>query len=131
MFYKLIKNKCEEWMKSSDCTIRELIQYIYTKNKMRDAQIEAIKIYLFLKIACGNKPLWQLFIEGRFNSLDLCTMELTVEAREILTANKAAASLLEYSLLTDKNGKQLAPELEKVIKSQREYINYEDVFKKT
>lgn len=54
MFYKLIKNKCEEWMKSSDCTIRELIQYIYTKNKMRDAQIEAIKIYLFLKIACGN-----------------------------------------------------------------------------
>lgn len=130
MFYKLIKNKCEEWMKSSDCTIRELIQYIYTQNKMRDAQIEAIKIYLFLKIACGNRPLWQLFTEGRFNSLDFSTMELTVEAREILTTNRAAAALLEYSLLTDKNGNQLAPELEKVIKSQSEYISYEDVFKK-
>ena len=55
-------------MKSPDCTIRELIQYIYTQNKMRDAQIEAIKIYLFLKIACGNRPLWKLFSEGRFNT---------------------------------------------------------------
>lgn len=116
MFYRLIKKKCDEWMESPDCTIRELIQYIYTQNKMRDAQIEAIKIYLFLKIACGNRPLWQLFTEGSFNSLDLTAMELTVEAREILTTNKAAAALLEYSLLTDKNGKQLAPELEKVIK---------------
>lgn len=130
MFYRLIKKKCDEWMKSSDCPIRELMQYIYTQNKMRDAQTEAIKTYLFLKIACENRPLWQLFTEGRFNSLNLNAMELTAEVRENLTINKAAAALLEYSLLTDKNGKQLAPELEKVIKSQSEHINYEDVFKK-
>lgn len=130
MFYKLIKKKCDEWMTSSDCTIRELIQYIYVQNKMRDAQIEAIKIYLFLKIACGNRPLWKLFSEGCFNSLDFNTMELTVEARSILTTNKAAAALLEYALLKDKNGNQLAPELEKVIKSQSGRINYEDTFKK-
>lgn len=130
MFYKLIKKKCDEWMASSDCTIRELIQYIYAQNKMRDAQIEAIKIYLFLKIACGNRPLWKLFSEGCFNSLDFNTMELTVEARSILTTNKAAAALLEYALLKDKNGNQLAPELEKIIKSQSGRINYEDTFKK-
>ena len=130
MFYKLIKKKCDEWMTSSDCTIRELIQYIYAQNKMRDAQIEAIKIYLFLKIACGNRPLWKLFSEGCFNSLDFNTMELTVEARSILTTNKAAAALLEYALLKDKNGDQVAPELEKVIKSQNGRINYEDTFKK-
>lgn len=130
MFYKLIKKKCDEWMTSSDCTIRELIQYIYAQNKMRDAQIEAIKIYLFLKIACGNRPLWKLFSEGCFNSLDFNTMELTVEARSILTTNKAAAALLEYALLKGKNGNQLAPELEKVIKSQSGRINYEDTFKK-
>ena len=130
MFYKLIKKKCDEWMDSPDCTIRELIQYIYAQNKMRDAQIEAIKIYLFLKIACGNRPLWRLFSDGCFNSLDFNTMELTVEARSILTTNKAAAALLEYALLKDKNGNQLAPELEKVIKSQSGRINYEDTFKK-
>lgn len=130
MFYKLIKKKCDEWMDSPDCTIRELIQYIYAQNKMRDAQIEAIKIYLFLKIACSNRPLWELFSDGCFNSLDFNTMELTVEARSILTTNKAAAALLEYALLKDKNGNQLAPELEKVIKSQSGRINYEDTFKK-
>lgn len=130
MFYKLIKKKCDEWMDSPDCTIRELIQYIYAQNKMRDAQIEAIKIYLFLKIACGNRPLWELFSDGCFNSLDFNTMELTVEARSILTTNKAAAALLEYALLKDKNENQLAPELEKVIKSQSGRINYEDTFKK-
>lgn len=117
-------------MDSPDCTIRELIQYIYAQNKMRDAQIEAIKIYLFLKIACGNRPLWELFSDGCFNSLDFNTMELTMEARSILTSNKAAAALLEYALLKDKNGNQLAPELEKVIKSQSGRINYEDTFKK-
>lgn len=117
-------------MDSPDCTIRELIQYIYAQNKMRDAQIEAIKIYLFLKIACGNRPLWKLFSDGCFNSLDFNTMELTMEARSILTSNKAAAALLEYALLKDKNGNQLAPELEKVIKSQSGRINYEDTFKK-
>lgn len=130
MFYTLISRKCNEWIKSSDCTIHELMQYIYTQNKMRDAQIEAIKIYLFLKIACDNKPLWKLFSDGCFNSLDFNTMELTMEARSILTSNKAAAALLEYALLKDKNGNQLAPELEKVIKSQSGRINYEDTFKK-
>ncbi|MCF2551590.1 DEAD/DEAH box helicase family protein [Bacteroides caecigallinarum] len=129
MFYRLIQKKCDEWMKSPDCTIRELIQYIYRKNKMRDAQIEAIKIYLFLKIACGNRPLWKLFIEGRFNSLDFNSMELTVEARKVLTTNKAAAALMEYSLLTDKDGNQLAPEMEKVIRQQSENIDYEETFK--
>ena len=65
---------------------------------MRDAQLEAIKIYLFLKIACGNKPLYMLFNEGAFNNLDLENVPLTIEARKVLTTNKAAASLLEYSL---------------------------------
>lgn len=129
MFYRLIQKKCDEWMKSPDCTIRELIQYIYTQNKMRDAQIEAIKIYLFLKIACGNRPLWKLFSEGRFNSLEFNSMELTVEARKVLTTNKAAAALMEYSLLTDKNGNQLAPEMERVIRQQSENIDYEETFK--
>ena len=117
MFHKLIQRKSDEWYNSSDCTVKELIQYIHSQNKMRDAQLEAIKIYLFLKIACGNKPLYMLFNEGAFNNLDLENVPLTIEARKVLTTNKAAASLLEYSLLQDRNGNQLAPELEKYIKS--------------
>lgn len=130
MFHKLIKRKCDEWYESSDCTILQLIQYIHSRNKMRDAQIEAIKIYLYLKIVCGNKPLWQLFCDGVFNSINLQDIPLTSDARNVLTTNKAAAALLEYSLLQDKNAKQLAPELEKFIKNHASEIDYEDTFKK-
>lgn len=130
MFYNLIKEKCNEWITSSECTIRELLQYVYDKNKMRDAQIEAIKIYLFLKIACRNKPLWKLFCEGAFNNINLDAMPLTVEERNKLNGNNAAIALLEYSQLKDKTGKPIAPELEKIIKEKTETIDYKTVFKK-
>lgn len=130
MFHKLIKNKCNEWYNSSDCTILPLIQYIYSQNKIRDAQIEAIKTYLYLKIACKNKPLSQLFCEGTFNSLNLQDIPLTSEARNVLTNNKAAVALLEYSLLKDKNGKQIAPKLENFIKEHSSKIDYKGALKK-
>ncbi len=28
MFYHLIKNKCEEWYQSSDCTVGGVVEYI-------------------------------------------------------------------------------------------------------
>ncbi|HCQ72064.1 MAG TPA: hypothetical protein DIT75_01470, partial [Rikenellaceae bacterium] len=61
MFYKLIERKRDEWLKSNGCTVGNLTRYIEEKGKLRDAQIEAVKTYLFLKIKCKNKPLWQLF----------------------------------------------------------------------
>lgn len=130
MFYKLIEKKRNEWLDSSDCTIRELLRYITTRNKMRDAQIEAIKTYLFLKIACGNRPLWKLFVDGVFNDTNIGQVELTETAREIFKTNKAAVALFQYSRLTDKNGRQLAPELESYIKRHADEIDYEDVFRK-
>lgn len=62
MFYQLIKNKRDIWFQSPSCPVTELIQYIESRGMMRDAQIEAIKTYLFLKIACQNRPLWELFL---------------------------------------------------------------------
>lgn len=77
MFYQLIEKKRNEWINSAECTIRELLQYIYKTGKMRDAQFEAIKTYLFLKIACGNRPLWKLFSDGVFNDTNIGQVELT------------------------------------------------------
>lgn len=57
MFYKMIENKCTQWYESERCTVKNLIEYIEKTGQMRDAQIEAIKVYLFLKIACECKPL--------------------------------------------------------------------------
>ena len=118
MFYKLIENKRDEWLKSEDCTVRDLLTYIAQRGFLRDAQFEAIKTYLYLKIACDNKPLWQLFTEGAFNSLDISQLELNETARGILSTNAAAVALLEYSRLKDKSGNQLAPGLQTFIKQK-------------
>ena len=129
MFYKLIENKRNEWLNSEDCTIQDLLNYIEAKGMMRDAQVEAIKTYLYLKIGCTNRPLWQLFTEGRFNSIDLSTIELNEAAREALKSNVAAVSLLQYSLLKDKDGKQIAPQLESFIKQHATEIDFIQTFK--
>lgn len=130
MFYQLIGKKRDEWLRSDHCTVRALLDYMIRKGVMRDAQVEAIKTWLYLKIACDNKPLWQLFTEGVFNSLDMTQMELTEAAREVLTANKSAAALLEYALLRDRNGNQTAPALETFIKQHASAIDYQTIFKK-
>ena len=130
MFYKLIEKKRDEWLASDKSTVRDLLAYIKHRGMMRDAQLEAIKTYLFLKIACKNQPLWELFTQGTFNDTDIGKVELTETARQIFAVNKAAVALFQYSRLKDKNGNQLAPELEKFIKRNTDRIDYEAAFKK-
>ena len=130
MFYRLIEKKRNEWLASAECTITELLQYIVQRGMMRDAQFEAIKTYLFLKIACKNQPLWRLFVDGVFNDTNIGQVELTETVRDIFRTNKAAVALFQYSRLHDKKGKQLAPELEQYIKQHSDEIDYEATFQK-
>lgn len=113
MFYKMIENKCKEWYSSDQCTVRNLIEYIEKTGQMRDAQIEAIKVYLFLKIGCECKPLEFLFRYGCFNSINLNDIELSTATREYLEKSPAATALLEYSRLTNDKGEQVSEKLEK------------------
>ena len=53
MFYQMIANARNRWFASSECTAQGIIAYIEKTNQMRDAQVDAIKTYLYLKIACG------------------------------------------------------------------------------
>lgn len=134
MFYELIRHKCDQWYASPDCTVRSIVDYIKDRGMMRSVQVEAIKTYLYLKIACHNKPLWQLFCEGAFNAdyadFDFRAEPLSETAREELQKNGAAMALFQYSRLKDKNGKQLGEELEKFIRSHATEIDYEATFKK-
>ena len=109
MFYKMIEAKRNEWLASETCTVKAVIDYIVKTGQMRDAQVEAIKTYLFLKIACGCKPLAELFCEGAFNTLDLDDSEVSHSTREYLKVNKAAAALFEYACLTNDAGEQVSP----------------------
>lgn len=129
MFYQLIQKKRDLWFQSSDCTVLYLVDYIYQRGMLRDAQIDAIKTYLFLKIACQGKPLWQLFAEGEFNETDVDAEEINAEARDVMTKNPAALALYQYSRQKDRNGKQIAPELELFIRHHAREIDYEKVLK--
>lgn len=129
MFYKMIENKCNQWYNSDDCTVKNLIEYIEKTGQMRDAQIAAIKTYLFLKIGCECKPLDVLFRNGAFNSIDLNEIELSKTARDYLEANAAATALLEFACLKNDTNEQVSDKIEKAIKSDPESIDYDKFFK--
>jgi len=123
MFYKMIEAKRNEWLASNNCTIKGIIDYIEKIGQMRDAQTEAIKTYLFLKIACGCKPLAELFCQGTFNTLSLDEVEVSSKVRDYLAANPAATALFEYACLKNDAGEQVSPKLEQQIRKDPESID--------
>ena len=130
MFRDMIGRCSEAWHTKDDCPVKEMISYISLRGAMRDAQLEAIKVYLFLKIACNNEPLAQLFFEGRFNTLDLEEEELKKSTREYLMSNPGAAALYEYCV-TASVANDEKTNLEKILrtlKNNPESIDYQRVF---
>lgn len=128
MFYKMIERARDRWYASQECTVADLIKYMMQQGYLRDAQIEAIKTYLYLKVACNCQSLKKLFCQGTFNTLNLDDLEISKSTREFLKRKKAAAALLEYALLTNEAGDQVSPKLEKQIKKVPESIDYDQVF---
>ena len=130
MFYKMIEQSRDRWYASPECTVVDLINCMTQKGYLRDAQIEAIKTYLFLKIACGNEPLHRLFSNGKFNSLNLDDLEISNKVREYFAENPAAAALYEYSCLTNDADEMVAAKLAKQIRTDVDGINYKKFFYK-
>lgn len=130
MFYKLIKSKCDQWLSQSDCPVLNLIKYIEDTGEMRDAQIEAIKTYLFLKIACENKPLAELLKSGKFNSLtdrDIDNLSMSTAARQEFKSNPAIVALYEFASSTDDQGNVMAPQLATSILEDPQRIDFNAV----
>jgi superfamily II DNA or RNA helicase len=120
----MVNTARDKWYSSDECTIKSLVEYIIQTGQIRDAQVEAIKTYLFLKVSCGNKPLSALFSGGAFNSIDLDKAELSKSSREYMDSNPAAAALLEYAMLKNDAGVQVSEKLEKAIKKEPESVDY-------
>lgn len=129
MFYKIIEKKRDEWLNSPSCVVSDLVSYIEHQRKMRDAQIESIKTYLYLKIECKNRPLWELVANGKFNSINVDDLEVNKATRTILNNNPAALALWEYASLTNETGEMNSPKIIEAIKKTPASINYEDIIK--
>ena len=124
MFYELIKKICDRWYLSKECKIRNIIDYIVSQDKLRDAQIESIKMYLFFKIYCRNLPLERLFIEGYFlQEIDLDELPISKKLNDFLCENKAARQLYEIALTNNYD------DLKKEIENRYLEIDFEKFFK--
>ena len=130
MFYELIQHKRDEWFASPDCKVRDFIDYIVRRGEMRDAQIESIRTYLFLKIACQNRPLWELFAEGRFNKPDyeLNPSEYGSHTCQVIRNSPGAMALLQYAQ-PDPKAAPVLPKLKELLRVKAEDIDYQAVFK--
>lgn len=130
MLNHTIVAKAKDWIYSPNCPVKEVIEYIRTQNYLREAQIEAIEVYLYLKIEGKNKPLATLFKEGFFlNNENLSELPLSISTRKFLEENLLARTLFEFSRTTQPNqpGKTLLPDIEKQITENPESIDYEAV----
>lgn len=129
MLYNLIHNKRDIWLHSEECTIRNVLDYIERRGMLRDAQVEAIKTYLYLKVKCQNKPLWELFCRGEFNTLDLNGLYIPATARAAMVRDKGLAALYEYTLQHDRSGKEITPRLRAYISEHADEIDAKQVFR--
>lgn len=128
MFYKMIERKRNQWFGSEQCTVRTLTDYIESTGQMRDAQVDAIKTYLYLKVACGCRPLHELFASGTFNTLDIGELSLPDSVKNFLRKNPAAAALYEYAGETNDNGDQVYKKLQEQMAKDPATIDYEKFF---
>ena len=129
MIYEIIKQKKNAWLNSNECSIKELVKYIRNKGELRDTQIEAIETYLFLKIKAENKPLRQLFSEGFFtNGTDLSKQNINENTREYLKQHKDAHALYDFSS-QKKDGKEILPNLKKLITENPDQLGYQRIIK--
>lgn len=127
MFYQMINKQRDIWY-AKDCPIADIISYIEKTNQMRDAQIDAIKTYLYLKIACENKPLYELFISGKFNTLNLDDLPISTAVREALGNDPALAALYEYCY-QEVDGKHISEKGIKAIQDNPNAVNAKEFFK--
>lgn len=117
MFYQLIENKRNRWIEEipENHPAKVLLRHIQAVDALRDAQVGAVKTYLFLKLECGARPLWELFSSGAFNSSDPEQSSRYRESREHLKSHPGALALWEYAGLLSSDGKEAAPALKKAL----------------
>lgn len=127
MLNAIITIKKNQWLQSKDCSIIGLINYIKNAGKLRDTQIEAIETYLFLKIQGENKPLWQLFSEGFFNTgTDLGQYNvLHPLAVNFLAQNQPAYALFDFA--SQRNAP--LPALAQLILKEHQALDFDNIIK--
>ena len=129
MIDSLVKKQKNQWLQSDECMIGNVVAYIRQRKQLRDAQIEAIETYLFLKIKGDNKPLWQLFAEGFFTEpINLSALNINQAARDYLQQHTQALALFQFASQIV-HGRKLLPQLEAAIVANPAQLDYLGIIK--
>ena len=141
MLQTIIEYHKNQWINSDECTIKPIISYIRNMEQLREAQINALETYLFLKIKGQNKPLWQLITE-RFlvSEKENVSKYFTFPASSQfeLMRNQTARNVLDFTLqnvynLTGKDksyNRAFMPELATYIANHAHEIDFIDLAKR-
>ncbi len=128
MINQIIQKKRDAWLASDECQVKELLSYMLKRGFMRDAQIEAIKTYLFLKIEHQAKPLAELFCTSVFSSLDVSELPLAESVKKKLIADPALLMMYEFAGLKLERD-VLSEKTLKAIQEKPETINASEFWK--
>ena len=130
MIHQLLQGKASEWARDGDCPLRAQFDYMRRRGGLRQVQLEAVETYLFLKVACGNRPLHDIFSSGLLNTLDPDSLRVSQSTREHLASHPASLALLQFASqpLPDGSG-VLAPALRTRLEDDPASIDADAVFR--
>ncbi|MBQ7650047.1 MAG: hypothetical protein IJS15_03760 [Victivallales bacterium] len=130
MIHSLIHQKASSWAESESCPIRPVLDYIRRTGKMRPVQLDAIQSYLFLKIACENRPLHELFSTGTLNDCTPDELRVSRHVHDFLSANPASLALHQFASQPLAKGRGLlAGTLKERLETEPESIDAAAVFR--
>ena len=130
VIHQLLQGKASEWARGGDCPLRAQFGYMRSNGKLRQVQLEAVETYLFLKVACGNRPLHDLFSSGLLTTLDPDSLRVSQATRDHLASHPASLALLQFAShpLPDGSG-VLAPALRTRLEDDPASIDAAAVFR--
>lgn len=97
MVHKLIQTAASTWARAPECPLRAQLDYMRRRGGLRPVQIDAIETYLFLKVACGNRPLCDIFASGILNTIDPGDLRVSQSVRDHLASHPDALALLQFA----------------------------------
>lgn len=131
MLNQFIFTKAREWIESPECHVKETIGYIRARGFLREPQIQAIEVYLFLKLAGENRPLSELLADGFFNSeIDIERLDLSADGRELLANDTSAMAIFQLVRTQSGNTTSVLTDAERKILSAGGEVDYRSVCKK-
>ena len=127
MLHTFVEIRKKMWLDAPYCPAKPLLDYMRSKGELRDAQLEAIETYLFLKLSGENRSLVELFASGfLFEDINLANLPLTEPSRQELAGDRRKLSILQFSLL-EEYGRRVMPSLEKAVREHPDEIDAQDI----